>query len=154
MVETGVGEISVEKAFVERLKIEDGLKAYAMPDLRSYNQRSGEILPPTVNEAERKLNEVLQQISDQGGRLVAIANLTCLIGPDKNHRYGSMEMRPFLIVEKATNSIEQPVESNDHNMKAEDQKQFGTRRAEGQRNFIGGGWHPFMPGAILGMSYM
>ena len=100
-METQNGEPQMDN----EITLQEGLKSYLLPELGNQNPRATawkEIIPPTPEEAQKKINQILASIENQGGELKGIINLGVSNPPEPSGmRKGTViTSQTFLIVKK------------------------------------------------------
>ncbi len=86
------------------IQLQEGLRAYALPEFGQQNSTVGwkDVVPPTPEGAQAKLNQVLASIEKQGGQLMGIIDIGVAIPSEPGVMRGesSSVPKPFLIVKK------------------------------------------------------
>ncbi len=100
-METQNGEPQMDN----EITLQEGLKSYPLPELGNQNPRVTawkDIIPPTPEEAQNRINQLLASIEKQGGELIGIINVGVSIPPEPNGMRKGSTLTPqtFLIVRK------------------------------------------------------
>lgn len=79
------------------IMIKEGLRSYPMPELGVKPDHALEVSPPSPEDAQQRIDDILCSIESQGGQLVGVIPVGCTVPTRRGY---TQEQRNFLIIKK------------------------------------------------------